>query len=126
MQQAHEPYAAMLGALTHAMEDGLGFNRGKSLRWIARTLDVDAGSLSRILSGKRRLQPTQALYIANRLSLAPEQKEQLVELVMAVALEELIDSVRSLGGDDQKIAPEHIAESILKAAQSVQSRVKKP
>lgn len=46
-------------------------DRNRSLRWLAEQLDVNAGQLSRLLSGKRTMHPDTFFRIAALLQVDP-------------------------------------------------------
>jgi uncharacterized protein (TIGR02147 family) len=52
-----------------------------SLRALAKSLDIHAASLSEFFSGKRQFSPKLQIKIINKLNLAPDKKQVLLELV---------------------------------------------
>jgi len=76
-------------------------NHQYSLRAFAKSLEIDVGLLSKILSGKRKLSPKTSKKILKHLTLSPEEKDLFLKSIVD---EQHREQLKSVGMDRLSVA----------------------
>lgn len=85
-------------------------NQNYSLRAFAKSVEIDAGLLSKIIANKRKISLTMAYKLAEKVGLDPLERRQFLQSVIDERMPENVD-LRDTSGSPK---PEHLEEDVFK------------